>query len=272
MVHAGEDTEGRLSRSQPAFVAGSKYLTPQKSRTLSASGAGKLLSANQFIAAVRELAIRLYSSVIEKLTGTVYTCLPQQQREKASRAAMDVMMLKKIMPAADRLQLVPWPLMVLDQTLTVIHSSEVVSHVMVANLHRLSSWFSHYCSGAVSPKESPVRYASPTWSSTLSRTPQKVKSSVGGVTYKAFSKFFHDFGIIPYLLKESQVYNLFTEVGTWKARSVELLLVALPPEMRKNPAVILEQSMPSESKSDRATLGMGTFCILFCAASMQVIF
>jgi hypothetical protein len=64
---------------------------------------GAQMTANQFIAAVQELAVRLYSSIIEAKTGTVLSCLPAKQRDSAIRAALDVLVLKKIIPVADKL-------------------------------------------------------------------------------------------------------------------------------------------------------------------------
>lgn len=61
------------------------------------------MTVNQFFAAVQELAVRLYSKVIEQKTGTVLECLPPQQKDKAIRAALDVFMLKKIVPTANQL-------------------------------------------------------------------------------------------------------------------------------------------------------------------------
>ncbi len=64
------------------------------------------MTFNQFVVAVQELAIRLYSHVIEKQTGTVLECLPQKQRSMAVRAALDVMMLEKIVPSAVKLGII----------------------------------------------------------------------------------------------------------------------------------------------------------------------
>lgn len=58
------------------------------------------MSFNQFIVAVEELAIRCYSNVIEKETGTVLECLPVKQKAMAIRAAVDVMMLERMVPGA----------------------------------------------------------------------------------------------------------------------------------------------------------------------------
>jgi hypothetical protein len=275
----------------------------------SASGAGSHMTVHQFLSAVQELAVRLYSKVIEQKTGTVLECLPAQQRERAMRAAMDVFMLKKIVPIATQLsgghgavsgggagtgaeQLIPWELMVLDQCLTTIHSSELVEAALVNHIHIFLSWYAHYARGiqltathsnaqpngmgsieekgrgsremmrspagftssplpygaSASPSANPSphrishlqsshgsgtgysgSYSSPNplkhtgyhSLSTLASSPSPrlphpssspASASVSGhlfkgISYKEISKFYHDYGIVPYLLKEPQLFK-----------------------------------------------------------------
>jgi hypothetical protein len=241
------------------------------------------MTVTQFLAAVQELAVRLYSKVIELKTGTVLECLPTQQRERAIRAALDVLMLKKIVPMANQLGLIPWELMVLDQCLTTIHSSPVVGTCLVNHIHIFLSWFAHYsrpiplhqqtnsgyastpphtlhamgtgeekgwnsksrdlmrspASHQTSPLhgtsfQSPAQHSSYSYSSpnhhkhltptggggggggygaayassSSPRPPPSAHTPVfKGITYKEISKFFHDYGIVPYLLKEPQLYK-----------------------------------------------------------------
>lgn len=244
------------------------------------------MTVHQFLAAVQELAVRLYAKVIEQKTGTVLECLPTQQRERAIRAAMDVFVLKKIVPTADQLGLIPpplllhsfiglipWELMVLDQCLTTIHSSDVVEAALVNHIHIFLSWYAHYARGiqltpinsspAVGGEEKgswgappgvrdlrspagltsspyrgdsgygatnpsphrhlPVHLQSSSYSSPLppklsgysitasSPSPRLAPSSPShlfkGISYKEISKFYHDYGIVPYLLKEPQLFK-----------------------------------------------------------------
>ena len=183
-------------------------------------GQSNFMTSNQFIAALKELAVRLYGNIIEKKTGTVFECLPSRQQQLAARAAFEVMMLKKLVPAAEKLGLIPWALMVLDQTLTSIHTSENMAVSLASNVDRVAAWYLHYstvvvtgvATGASAASSSPL-YASYTISSSLGRpavmkqAPPPPPASVRGVTYKSFSKFFHDFGIVPYLIKEPQLFR-----------------------------------------------------------------
>lgn len=92
--------------SSPAFIPAGK-VHPNDYPTNIPSSAYKATSSHmtvkQFLLAIRELAIRLYSHLIEAKTGTVYECLPQQQKEEVTRSVMDIFMLKRIVPIADHL-------------------------------------------------------------------------------------------------------------------------------------------------------------------------
>ena len=90
-----------LKSPQAFYPGGGKVTAPRTTAMTQIKGSH--LSANQFIAAVQDLAVRLYSSVIEEKTGTVLDCLPEKQKQMAIRAAMDVMVLKKLMPHASTL-------------------------------------------------------------------------------------------------------------------------------------------------------------------------
>ena len=94
---------------QTFHPGGGKIHSPRSTTTTQIKGSH--LTANQFIAAVQELAVRLYSNVIEEKTGTVLECLPEKQKKMAMRAAMDVMVLKKLMPHASTLG-ISYPLLI----------------------------------------------------------------------------------------------------------------------------------------------------------------
>lgn len=141
------------------------------------AGSAPVISLGQFIVAVKVLACQLYANVIEHETGTVLECLPPRQKEVASRAVMDVLMKKKIMPTAEKLGLIPWPLIYLDQSLTSLGYFDAQKSLS-RNLQQVMSWFSLY--------KSQQRAA---------------------MTYKDVSRFAHNFGYIPYLLKEPQLFR-----------------------------------------------------------------
>lgn len=92
---------GQLKSPQAFYPGGGKIKSPRTTAMTQIKGSH--LSVNQFIVAVQDLAVRLYSSVIEEKTGTVLDCLPEKQKKMAMRAAMDVMVLKKLMPHANTL-------------------------------------------------------------------------------------------------------------------------------------------------------------------------
>jgi hypothetical protein len=279
--HLDSPGNGSTSKRTYAFIPPGKVNFSSAESSSSPSHSKVLnshMTVTQFLAAVQELAVRLYSKVIEHKTGTVLECLPTQQRERAIRAALDVLMLKKIVPMANQLGLIPWELMVLDQCLTTIHSSDSVGACLVNHIHIFLSWFAHYSraipmtsssssmsqssastppvhgmgngeekgwssksrdllrSPAASYASSPLRYGatksvnSPAQSSYSSpshhhkatggtyatpRGPPVAHTSLTtpttpafkGITYKEISKFYHDYGIVPYLLKEPQLYK-----------------------------------------------------------------
>ena len=152
------------------------------------SSSAPVLSLGQFVVAVKVLACQLYSNVIEHETGIVLECLPPRQKEAASRAVMDVLMKKKIMPKAEKLGIIPWPLIYLDQTMTSLASYVDASKSLSRNFQQVFSWFSLYKSAqhSTGPTAAPLEPY---------------------MTYKDVSRFAHNFGYVPYLLKEPQLFR-----------------------------------------------------------------
>ncbi len=60
------------------------------------------INYGQFIEALNMCAVRMYTAIIEKETGTVIDCLPASQKEAATRSAFEVMLLKNIIPTAEQ--------------------------------------------------------------------------------------------------------------------------------------------------------------------------
>ena len=60
------------------------------------------INYGQFVEALKMCAVRMYTSIIEKETGTVIDCLPASQKEAATRSAFEVMLLKNIIPTAEQ--------------------------------------------------------------------------------------------------------------------------------------------------------------------------
>ncbi len=176
---------------------------------------GLTLTPGQFIEATKAVAAKLYANVIELQTGTVLECLPPKQRAAASRAVFDVLLKKKILPIAQKLEIMPWPLVYLEQASNIFadstHTVQAASrsHMLIAN------WYD--------------KYASVSGTSTPSSS-NKVRL---GVTYKSISKFAHDFSLVPYLLKEPDLYGLFQEYMLWSSHRVEEIIRVLPVDVRK---------------------------------------
>lgn len=288
-THNHEESNKKVS--SPAFIPAGKVHPNDYPVLGSANKAtSSHMTVKQFLLAIKELAIRLYTHLIEAKTGTVYECLPQQQKEEVTRSVLDIFMLKRIVPIADQLGLIPWELMILDQSLTTIHSSPNVSSDLVNHIHVTISWYTHYShiiqissnnsnsnnnnnhgsnngngigfstssylnlnsntgingvntpptnerikslksqsySNAYSPVnqnyQSPHQLKSSSLSqySTVYSSPQQFSSSSSqvysspgtlhqqhfkGISYKEISKFYHDYGIVPYLLKEPQLFK-----------------------------------------------------------------
>lgn len=135
------------------------------------------------------------------------------------------------------LGLVPWELMFLDQTLTTIHSNEMASQSLVTHISKVSAWFMHYSkvieislfnnqsdktiirqslSSPMMPSHSYGSGGSPSFNGNsrnsfggsrghVIEAPEIL--SFRGLSYKALSKFFHDYGVIPYLIKDPQLFR-----------------------------------------------------------------
>lgn len=154
-------------------------------------GEANALSYPQFLEALYLCGERMYTAVIEKETGTVIDCLPSSQRAAASRSAFEVMLVKKIAPKADEQSIMPWPLMYLDQTVSLLHFDVRVSESLLRYARTLSLWFSRGAGG-------------------------KLIDDVGwgeagvfvGVTYKGLSSVCHSTQLVPQLVQEHELYRL----------------------------------------------------------------
>ena len=180
-----------------------------KGNNFVAQTTGLTLTVGQFIEAIKAVSAKLYANIIELQTGTVLECLPPRQRAAASRAVFDVLIKKKLLPIAEKLELVPWPLIYLEQAANIFQESALVVQTVNRNHHILAQWFDTYRTDA--PRSAKVSNA--------------VQS---GVTYKSMSKFSHDFSLTPYLLKEPNLYGLFQEFMLWSSTRPEEVFRMLP--------------------------------------------
>ena len=118
--------------------------------------------------------------------------------------------------------------------MTTLHSNDVASKSLVSHVSKVSGWFMHYSKdieinifndSTKSRQSLPGQIASSPLSSIGSPgfivgnsrhsfsgsrghiidAPQKL--TFRGIAYKALSKFFHDYGVIPYLIKDPQLFR-----------------------------------------------------------------
>jgi len=214
------------------------------------------LSISQFVVCMRAIATRLYSSLIEQQTGTILECLPPRQREVATAAALEVLLKKKILPVAEALGLVPWPLIFMDQTLTSVNNSAALNNILCGKMGVIIDLFQRYGSeftiaAPTAPSTDHQKLLddrvdaiqSPTQKLNLSKrsspqpihhhNPNKQISSVSvhALTYKQASHLAHDVGIIPGLVKESEFFSQFEEIVLWCQTDTHLILTALSNEL-----------------------------------------
>lgn len=217
------------------------------------------MSPEQFICAVRQIATKLYARLIEQQTGTSLELLPVKMQDAATRAAMEAMNKQKILPVADSLGLLPWPLVYLDRTLSTLHENSTFSQTIISMSHRIESWFLAY-----SQINSVQRQAlSPTVSESMN------------LTYKSVSRFAHDFGIVPYLIKESQLFSNFEEVSQWTKNNPRILSQMYPQEIYsletaefELKGLLLSQLHDTESQR-HLKIGILAFILLLSTVAMQ---
>ena len=192
----------------------------------SAQTTGLSLTVGQFIEAVKSVACKLYANVIELQTGTVLDCLPPRQRKAAARAVFDVLIKKKLLPISDKLSIVPWPLIYLEQSVNVFGEFRVAQQCLSSHFPQLILWFDHYKTTYAAPSASALALnkhrVGPIADGTITN---KVRT---GITFKSIAKFAQDFGIIPYLLKEPELYGLFQEFMLWSSLKPEELHKSMP--------------------------------------------
>ena len=103
----------------------------------------------------------------------------------------------------------PWPLVHLERTCFALHHVPVAFQAMVSEGDKLVHWFAHYAvtSTSSTATAAPVVYQSRAhqYASCTALSIERIDGVA--VTYKALSRFAHDFGIVPYLLKEPELFG-----------------------------------------------------------------
>lgn len=186
------------------------------------------ITVEQFKFAVHEICEKLYGKIVEIETGTVLQCLPNQLRSNVSRSLMDLFMNMNILPMAEKLDLLPWPLMFMDQGITALSSGDQTFDVLSHNFDNLYSWFGYYC------------------------FKEQVDVSEG-LSILSISRFGHDFAIIPYLIKEYQMQNLFDEIIRWGNGQSSIEMLESMPDVYKqlSPNLLIVDSTKFESISKK---------------------
>jgi hypothetical protein len=191
---------------------------------------GLSLTPGQFMEAVKIISCKLYSNIIELQTGTLLECLPPRQQKAASRAVYDVLIKKKILPICDKLGLVPWPLIYLEQSVNIFREFKVTHQCLSTHFPQLLLWFDQYKSTYKPPSASAILLSKSKGNSIANNNnDDKIYNNVHvGITYKSMSQYAKDFGIVPYLMKEPQLYGLFQEFMLWSTMKPEELHKTLP--------------------------------------------
>jgi len=315
-VRAGASETASRFLPPPSAVSRNKITTA--AAAAGGMGSAHVLTPGQFILAVKEIACRLYAQLIEHQIGAALECLPPKQKQAAMKAALEVMLRKKILPVAERLSLTPWPLIFLDLTLTTIHTSKYAEAQLASQAQLLSTWFNHYGSTASSsssssssssfsnkndtkknPNDSTVTFFASSPSLKMSNlshasssqqgpkthiSSNNVAFSDGGVdassttmTYKALSRFAHDFGIVPHLMKEPQLYSIFREIMLWYKSDPKFLQSALPKTILELPSMVRDFALQEATQPflgidktrNSERLVVGSFSLIIATIAMN---
>jgi hypothetical protein len=204
------------------------------------------ITRGQFIVANQHIACQIYSGLIEKQLGAALDCLPPKQQKIAVRAVMDTYLKKKLLPVVYSLNMIPWSLIHLDRTFEILGSNKNISELLISRSQLLHSWYCHY---SLYENHSLEQERMP---------------------YKSLSKFAHNFAIVPYLLKEPQLHNIFKEMSIWYQLEPSILSRSLPKEILDMPTTTnLSNKIKenSNNRNDLETICFGSFvCIISCIA------
>lgn len=155
-------------------------------------GEANTLNYPQFLEALYLCGERMYTAVIEKETGTVIDCLPTSQRAAASRSAFEVMLVKNLACQAEEHGIMPWPLLYLDQTVSLLHFDAEASITLARYARALTMWFGRAAGRKVAAPEH-----------------GGVAGIFVGITYKELSTVCHSSELVPHLVHEHELYRYF---------------------------------------------------------------
>jgi hypothetical protein len=191
------------------------------SRSARTGGEASMLSYPQFLEALYMCGERMYTAVIEKETGTVIDCLPSSQRAAASRSAFEVMVVKNLVPTAEQHGIMPWPLLYLDQTVSLLHFDAGVQETLVRYARPLTMWFGRAASHGSGGRGVALGDG------------QGEEGVFVGVTYKDVSSACHGAQLVPQLVQETELYRIYEEVLQWSVSDIRILADTLPQELQR---------------------------------------
>lgn len=166
-----------------------------------------LMNLPQFVAALEQISVKLFSGLIEQQTGTIAECLPGHQKVAAMRAAFEVLLKRKIIPSVTSFGLMPWGLMSVECALASIEScfpnsstsiTTPLGETLAQHAGRIVSWHLAYSAQAM---------ASAGQLHSIAKMESKLAmgTDLVGITYAEISRFCHEHAVVPYLLKEPQL-------------------------------------------------------------------
>ena len=150
--------------------------------------------------------------------------------------------------------LIPWPLLHFDKTLSVLQAQYEPFQLLSSMSSDIETWFLSY----------------------LQQDLQKGSTSMPwGLSYRNLSRFAHDLGFVPKLLKEPELYSLHEEILRWADSDPGVLWRSLPQELTGLDLAQAEMSLRAdrgaqEAGADRGILGLLTFSLLLATIATQV--
>lgn len=228
--------------------------------------AAHVISPGQFIWGVKEIACKIYASLIEEQLGAPLECLPKKQKIAAEKTVMEIMIKKKILPVATNLGLSPFSLIYLEQSLHMMYENNLALASLEQHSELMNNLFEHYSSSMIIA--SPIKNG------------EDNTGLLGKImSYKALSRFAHDFSIIPYLLKEPIFHKSFREISLWMRADSSILNRTLPIDILDIPDTIRDKVLSADVLSNTAHtalvnekkqyLNLQGFKILLVATAIQ---
>lgn len=239
-VRAGMN-ESVYKKDMPQLAVKTPQMVNLKASYESKIAGAQSITRGQFIVANQHIACQIYAGLVEKQLGAALDCLPPKQQKIAIRAVMDTFLKKKLIPSVHSLNMIPWALVHLDRTLSLLGISNKVSDILTNKAQLLHSWYSHY-------------------------SLFENQSDLEKMSYKSLSKFAHNFAIVPYLLKEPQLHNIFKEMSSWYQADPNIIS-KLPSEILEMSMIKNKSNIHTNSRNHTDTICFRCFvCVLNCIA------